>query len=103
MTVDDLIDEINIEELYNKVVTCGCCCLISRWWQSEIRIIALQVWKGNKSPSFNGSLDLLYLKKSISTCDMDCMTILEYLLIRYLRYDLVLRKRDRTLCLYILQ
>ncbi len=24
--VDDLIDEINIEELYNKVVTCGCCC-----------------------------------------------------------------------------
>lgn len=26
MTVDDLIDEINIEELYNKVVTCGCCC-----------------------------------------------------------------------------
>ena len=27
MTVDDLIDEINNEDLYNKVVTCGCCCL----------------------------------------------------------------------------
>ena len=40
--VDDLIDEINNEDLYN----------ISRWWQSEIRIIALQVWKGNISPSF---------------------------------------------------
>ena len=24
--VDDLIDEINNEDLYNKVVTCGCCC-----------------------------------------------------------------------------
>lgn len=24
--VDDLIDEINIEEPYNKVVTCGCYC-----------------------------------------------------------------------------
>lgn len=24
--VDDLIDEINNEDLYNKVVTCGYCC-----------------------------------------------------------------------------
>lgn len=25
--IDDLIDEINNEDLYNKAVTCGCCCL----------------------------------------------------------------------------
>ena len=24
--IDDLIDEINNEDLYNKVVTCDCCC-----------------------------------------------------------------------------
>jgi hypothetical protein len=24
--VDDLIDEINIEDLFNKAVKCGCCC-----------------------------------------------------------------------------